>query len=108
MRISDWSSDVCSSDLRGLGIAEAVLLAELQRLVPGRLGRLDQRLVGAVARLQLHRRDGDLPVACALAVRAPDVLAGVPPHAVDGRRVARAGAQRRSTGIGERGESGTP
>src|SRR3546814_4787900 len=24
MRISDWSSDVCSSDLRGIGVGEAV------------------------------------------------------------------------------------
>src|SRR3546814_17486401 len=42
-------------DHRGLGIAEAVLLAELPRLVPGRLGRLYQRLVGPSARPQRQR-----------------------------------------------------
>src|SRR3546814_7504632 len=46
MRISDWSSDVCSSDLRSAHLREAVELAlvELERVVDaGHGGRVFQR-----------------------------------------------------------------
>src|SRR3546814_10041351 len=48
MRISDWSSDVCSSDLgdeRLVRLGERGFLAVEQRIVP----RDDRRLVGAAA-----------------------------------------------------------
>src|SRR3546814_4564683 len=54
MRISDWSSDVCSSDLGGLGQAEIILavvsqhmLAATQRLFDRGEGRLETRIIGA-------------------------------------------------------------
>src|SRR3546814_12931534 len=78
MRISDWSSDVCSSDLRAIGAAFAghddlaaeILHASSDSLVicrdeyaadaRNRAGRLpcalDQRLGNAVRSLQLHQR----------------------------------------------------
>src|SRR3546814_20225468 len=49
MRISDWSSDVCSSDLRD-GAAQ-------QFAAPARLGLGDLRRGAAFARARLSRRD---------------------------------------------------
>src|SRR3546814_11876646 len=42
MRISDWSSDVCSSDLR-LGQEEGGLDVDVHHLVPARLGETLER-----------------------------------------------------------------
>src|SRR3546814_8579467 len=42
MRISDWSSDVCSSDLRGIERVRHALLDRRRRLAPG-----NRRRVGA-------------------------------------------------------------
>src|SRR3546814_9148386 len=65
-----------------LGVAEAVLLAQRQGLVPGALGGLHQRLVGAVVRLQRHRRGGQRLVAGALAVGGAAVVADDAQHVV--------------------------
>src|SRR3546814_13328819 len=54
MRISDWSSDVCSSDLEGLRIGFGLALQGLQ------LGELSQSLGGPAFRGTL---DGTIPVA---------------------------------------------
>src|SRR3546814_9271770 len=51
MRISDWSSDVCSSDLRGLGFARRFAVA-----VGADPGRLDRGGRGPFA--QAARRSG--------------------------------------------------
>src|SRR3546814_20697468 len=56
MRISDWSSDVCSSDLREAAGVEAVLAVQAGQLAANLLGeilRLDR--VGAVAAVD-HQR----------------------------------------------------
>src|SRR3546814_4166337 len=50
MRISDWSSDVCSSDLAGQE-AEAVVIDHDQHAVP-----LDHRAFGG----EIERHDGDV------------------------------------------------
>src|SRR3546814_17925750 len=58
MRISDWSSDVCSSDLREAAGVEAVLAVKAGQLAANLLGeilRLDR--VGAVAAVD-HQRLG--------------------------------------------------
>src|SRR3546814_18285486 len=52
MRISDWSSDVCSSDLLAQAVAVALAVAELQR-VERHLRQLD-RLELAVVKQQLQ------------------------------------------------------
>src|SRR3546814_951340 len=53
MRISDWSSDVCSSDLkeaggRGLSIAQQVIFHEEYARAggPGRMGHIGEGLIG--------------------------------------------------------------
>src|SRR3546814_11411144 len=55
MRISDWSSDVCSSDLRGQGVAfaRAVLVDELHQVEQRAAARAlqEEQVVGAA-----HRR----------------------------------------------------
>src|SRR3546814_6304518 len=51
MRISDWSSDVCSSDLDSAAALAAPLRARVGRVDPDRIGvcrtRAESRLVGA-------------------------------------------------------------
>src|SRR3546814_3028435 len=77
MRISDWSSDVCSSDLREAAGVEAVLAVKAGQLAANLLGeilRLDR--VGAVAAVD-HQRLG----AGRLGLRAVD--AAVLEHAAD-------------------------
>src|SRR3546814_8661867 len=54
MRISDWSSDVCSSDLRQVGLVPAG--PELRRGVPGSL-RDNPVLLGDVARRWRQQHD---------------------------------------------------
>src|SRR3546814_19425612 len=64
MRISDWSSDVCSSDLAGDG-ARALASGELAEdaLDDQRLGRIDLAL--ATHKLTLAREAADLTIAVA-------------------------------------------
>src|SRR3546814_19420028 len=40
MRISDWSSDVCSSDLRGKGIGRALVYGDFRAADAGPIGQL--------------------------------------------------------------------
>ena len=58
-----------------LRVAVAVLLAERERAVPGRLGMRDQRLIGAGGVVERHRRRRNLLVAGALAVGGAAVVA---------------------------------
>src|SRR3546814_7416951 len=51
MRISDWSSDVCSSDLQGLGVAD---VGE----VGGEAAGLDELRAGAAPALHAEGDDG--------------------------------------------------
>src|SRR3546814_18783423 len=51
MRISDWSSDVCSSDLRGAA------LVDLKRLGDGDLARPGQLVLDAAQQVRLARSD---------------------------------------------------
>src|SRR3546814_5287040 len=79
MRISDWSSDVCSSDLPQGGIAAV----EFLDLILGEIAdaHLARRGHGAVLGLQLRReqpRERRLPVAVAAEQR--DAVVGVDPQ----------------------------
>src|SRR3546814_14335667 len=56
MRISDWSSDVCSSDLLEIGAVIGARLVHLERLVDGLLRALTLDLHGVVADLVLAIR----------------------------------------------------
>src|SRR3546814_6835925 len=61
MRISDWSSDVCSSDL--LGDGGDVLLVLLDQVVahPEAVLRVDRALLGhQVADVAVRRQDGEV------------------------------------------------
>src|SRR3546814_7336587 len=52
MRISDWSSDVCSSDLRAIDIENAALAAvgmKMRRQDAGRVAGLEHHRAGAIA-----------------------------------------------------------
>src|SRR3546814_2045717 len=63
MRISDWSSDVCSSDLMGLGLAAGVGDgAEVGRADGRRVAPDGARLVVVAARLPLGFARGQLVV----------------------------------------------
>src|SRR3546814_13548868 len=72
MRISDWSSDVCSSDLRtqvDMRVVEAVMPGDQPRQHPG-IGRMhvarDQRQAYALDRLHAEGfEDGDMAVPAA-------------------------------------------
>src|SRR3546814_15457223 len=54
MRISDWSSDVCSSDLLGAALPDRLAQVLAERLaLPGELGaQSDRKLTDAEARLK--------------------------------------------------------
>ena len=67
-------------DHGGLCVAVAVAFAELQRLVPGGLGVLDQRLVGAGGVVERHRGRRHLVVAGALVIGGAAVIADHPQH----------------------------
>src|SRR3546814_3739922 len=57
MRISDWSSDVCSSDLMGADLGAAQCLGELRtdiRIVQFALGGLDHRAATAEVDQRVH------------------------------------------------------
>src|SRR3546814_20164876 len=67
MRISDWSSDVCSSDLEGTGHADALALTA------GELVRIALRIQARVEADQLEQLDRPLPrERLALAVQQRD------------------------------------
>src|SRR3546814_13893526 len=53
MRISDWSSDVCSSDLRWLGTENRQRLIDVLRCLVKRAG-----VVIALSQIQQHHADG--------------------------------------------------
>ena len=70
-----------------------MLLAELERAVPGGLGVLDHALVGAGLVVERHRRRRHLLVAGALAVRGAAMVADDPQHVLAVLLVAREGAE---------------
>src|SRR3546814_7407963 len=59
MRISDWSSDVCSSDLPGAGEGDLVhrALHPVHRVVQARLGREGEQRDAVVAEVLVVDRD---------------------------------------------------
>src|SRR3546814_7565760 len=73
MRISDWSSDVCSSDLVALRLGLAVALEQQQRIV-GIGADCRQRLVELVAERRRHLAErGELAGLHQIVLRAPEV-----------------------------------
>src|SRR3546814_6717870 len=73
MRISDWSSDVCSSDLVALRLGLAVALEQQQRIV-GIGADCRQRLVELVAERCRHLAErGELAGLHQIVLRAPAV-----------------------------------
>src|SRR3546814_5490769 len=95
MRISDWSSDVCSSDLHkrgaaefGRGAADLVLLDDMRlALVPGvAAAQRDAELIGQIiGEIAVERRSLGAHVARGIAVepRQPDQIAGQPQQHVE-------------------------
>src|SRR3546814_1875191 len=81
MRISDWSSDVCSSDLRVDAADQRALLARARQQ---RLG-LDVRRGAGHARIGAGLGDGDLPVLHRLAAGGDGGVRGHLQHAVADR-----------------------
>src|SRR3546814_12383365 len=61
MRISDWSSDVCSSDLLAFGVAEAAIIFDQLRSLIGehQPGEEDADIGRALGRERTHRRAED-------------------------------------------------
>src|SRR3546814_3489552 len=79
MRISDWSSDVCSSDLQRIGAPE-----RRDRVVIERLGA--ERVVVIAGRIHPERRETDR----ALAERGPEearIIGGIAQFSSAARRV---------------------
>src|SRR3546814_12728280 len=54
MRISDWSSDVCSSDLRGAGVQDLRSEACAGGLTPRRRGAGGEDMLGAMQDFELR------------------------------------------------------
>src|SRR3546814_9196033 len=86
MRISDWSSDVCSSDLPGigwrgnLGPAIAAVIAPVQ--LHAEMAQVQRGIKRSVPRIVQHHADrrsheggaGDVPVALSLAAQFEQAL----------------------------------
>src|SRR3546814_5724073 len=100
MRISDWSSDVCSSDLKGGGAAKVSARGELHRL--GRGGPADRFAAAHFANeaalagrlelaAQLHR------VGAALQAVGGQAIEGVAVHRRGVARRRKGGKDRKST-----------
>src|SRR3546814_2547521 len=66
MRISDWSSDVCSSDLLAIGKELAVFASQVDALLAGHQRR-DGQILGIVDRPEIR-----LPVGVAEEVARPE------------------------------------
>src|SRR3546814_1938469 len=112
MRISDWSSDVCSSDLRGIEMVECAVVPDHRRLVrmgfvdAARRAAIDHRLgyllemKGVAADCKQDARAAPRRVAVIIhhppAVVAHDTGVGHEPRAV---RAGRAGLKDRITGV---------
>src|SRR3546814_11305883 len=89
MRISDWSSDVCSSDL-GRPQARYVLTAEGRELFPRNYGAIAAALIS-----QLHARMGEAEVGAMLQELGATVAATQAPlQGENGEALTRALAQR--------------
>ena len=78
--IHDQADGAGGRDHGRLGVAEAVLLAERDGLVPGALGGLDQAVVGTGGGIERHRRGGELFVAVLVAVGGAAVIADDAQH----------------------------
>src|SRR3546814_18786348 len=90
MRISDWSSDVCSSDLRARGLREDIELVLVARVM---LGRITDR----IPQLECQRAGADAPALGGytyVGVAAAKHLV-VPPHPDAGQVTANADLQPR-------------
>ncbi len=83
-------------DDRDLGIAVAMLFAELQRLVPSRCGMGDQGRIGAVGMHERNRVDREAFIAIRQAECCAAMVADDAQHVVAVRRKAREGAEFRS------------
>ena len=91
--VHDQADGARGRDHRGLGVAVAVRLAELERPVPGALGRLDQHPLGAGLGVERHRLDREALVAGLLGVGGAAVVADYPAHGLGVLGVAREGAE---------------
>src|SRR3546814_16217655 len=85
MRISDWSSDVCSSDLNGAGVARdaagrgaRVLLLEAGDLAQGTSSKSTKLIHGGLRYLE-HYEFGLVREA----LKEREVLWGIAPHIID-------------------------
>ena len=78
--VHDQADRAGRRDHRGLGVAIAVRLAPLERLVPGRARRLDQLGQRHAARVERHRAHREALVVALLAVGRAPVIADHPQH----------------------------
>src|SRR3546814_1072127 len=62
MRISDWSSDVCSSDLYGLIVTGNVMVDRTQLGEPGNVVIEDERDLDALSRWAKTTKDAGVPI----------------------------------------------
>src|SRR3546814_20794602 len=70
MRISDWSSDVCSSDLATLASGHALMEGDSVRFLTRKAGILEVRRIGPGYEL-------DLPAWESVPKALPDIVAGM-------------------------------
>ena len=78
--VHDQADRAGRRDHRGLGVAIAVRLAPLERLVPGRARRLDQLGQRHCRRVERHRAHREALVVALLALRRAPVIAHHPQH----------------------------
>ncbi|CCC97391.1 protein of unknown function [Azospirillum baldaniorum] len=105
--IHDQTNGAGRGDHRGLGVAEAVLLAQFQRHVPGADGGHRQFLLRALVGDEGHRLDRQALVTLHLAAGSAAVVADDPQHVVAVLLIGREGAQLlRHLGGGGVGDAG--
>src|SRR3546814_16175013 len=93
MRISDWSSDVCSSDLRGLTVREVVEGAEV-------IATLGERILGRSASIDIkHPLSGEVLMKAGELIEERDVdrieTAGVESALIRSVQIGRASCRER-------------
>ena len=91
--VHDQADGAGGRDHRGLGVAVAVLLAEIQRLVPDGVREVDERRVGAVGVVERHRGHAQALVVDELALGGPAVVADDAEHRLGVGGVAGEGAE---------------
>src|SRR3546814_12491684 len=95
MRISDWSSDVCSSDLTGVTFVPSLIETPHLGLIVIGLGMtIRPNIFLDTISLSLPKRPDDRPVACPLYVIPGQHTPGGRPHE-SGREIGRASCRDR-------------